>query len=231
MKSIFITGISSGIGKGLALFYANKGVTVYGLSRRDLEYEHTNIKHLKLDINNHTSYNNLNIFIDKTKFDLCILHAGVLGSMSSMKDVSIDTLQTIMMTNTWSQKLIIDKLIEMKCSQTSIGISSGAAIKGTLGWAGYSISKAALNMLIQLYASENPEIKIIALAPGLVDTSMQDYLCEKVDTDTFPTVNRLKEARGTSAMPTPEMFASNFDNKLNKVLSIENGTFIDLRKI
>ena len=231
MKSLFITGISSGIGKGLALFYADKGIKVYGLSRRELDYKHKNIFHLKLDIDNHNSLDLLTSFIGKEQIDLSILNAGVLGEMSSMKNVSIETLQKTMMTNVWSQKAIIDKLIKLNCTKQIMAISSGAGVKGTLGWSGYSISKAALNMLIQLYANENPNLFFIAFAPGLVDTPMQDYLCESVDTKKFPTITRLKEARGTQAMPKPEVFSQLFNEKLEQVLELESGSFVDIRKL
>ena len=50
INNIFISGISSGIGKGLALHFASLGATVYGISRRALDYQHENIKHMQCDI-------------------------------------------------------------------------------------------------------------------------------------------------------------------------------------
>src|SRR5438105_13144800 len=38
-KSVFITGASSGLGRGLALHYAQQGATVYAVARRRPELE------------------------------------------------------------------------------------------------------------------------------------------------------------------------------------------------
>ncbi len=229
MNNIFITGISSGIGKALAQFYAHKGVSVFGISRRELDYNHTNIHHIQLDMTDFKNFKKLKSFIPE-KVDLCILNAGVLGEMKSMTDSNLSELKSVMDINLWAQKEILDVLLQKKI-QNILAISSGAAINGGLGWSGYSLSKAALNMLIQLYSKEYPTTKFISFAPGLVDTAMQDYLCEKVDSKKFQSVQRLKSARGTSAMPTADEFAKLFDQSYEKVISFDSGSFVDIRQL
>ena len=151
--------------------------------------------------------------------------------MTTMREVSLEALQSLMNINVWSQKILIDHLIKNNKISNIMGISSGAAINGNVGWAGYSLSKATLNMLIQLYAKENPEIHFTAFAPGLVDTAMQNYICEEVDTKKFPSVQRLKNARNTDAMPTPAEFSRRFDDSRDRILKIESGSFVDIRKL
>lgn len=232
MKNLFISGISSGIGKGLAQFYANKGVTVFGLSRRALDYSHENIKHIQCDINNPKFLEEkIGALVGSNTLDLAILNAGVLGSMTTMKDANMDDLKSVMDTNLWSQKRLLDILIKNFKIKSIIAISSGAAINANVGWASYSLSKAALNILMQLYAKENTDIHFLAFAPGLVDTAMQKYICEEVDVEEFPNLERLKKARGTESMPSPDQFATKFDDHLSQVLSIESGSFVDIRKI
>ena len=232
MKNIFISGISSGIGKGLAQYYAKAGVTIFGISRRDLDYAHENIKHMVCDITNSYSLEQkLKLLIGDNTLDLAILNAGVLGSMTSMKDASMDDLKSTMDTNLWAQKGILDTLINNFKITSIFGISSGAAINGNVGWSGYSISKAAFNMLIQLYAKENPDIHFLAFAPGLVDTAMQEHISTKVDAKEFPSVERLQKARGTKDMPSTQEFATSFDKCLSRVSQIESGSFVDIRKV
>src|SRR5690625_6916597 len=72
------------------------------------------------------------------------------------------------------------------------------------GWGGYSLSKEALNNLITLYAEEMPNTHFLSLAPGLVDTDMQEYLCGEVDSAEFPSVQKLRDARGTDNMRSEE---------------------------
>lgn len=230
MKNIFISGISSGIGRGLALFYAEKGVTVFGISRRKLDYSHENIKHIQYDIRNPVE-EELKALIGSKSLDLVILNAGVLGNMTSMKDATMDDLKSTMDTNLWAQKSLIDVLVNNFEIRSIFGISSGAAINGNVGWSGYSLSKAAFNMLIQLYAKENPQIHFLAYAPGLVDTAMQEHISTKVDANEYPSVERLQKARANKEMPTAEEFAVNFDKSLSHVLKLESGSFVDIRKI
>lgn len=232
MKNIFISGISSGIGRGLAEYYANKGVTVYGISRRELIYQHDNIKHARLDLHDYQQTPNIiSKMLKGIDLDLAVLNAGVIGTMSAMKDAELSDMKNVMETNLWSQKVLLDTLIETTTIKNIFGISSGAAVNGSVGWSGYSLSKAAFNMLIQLYANENTDIKFIAFAPGLVDTAMQDYLCGEIKTKDFPSVQKLHDARGTVNMPTPEAFAKKFDINYEKVCTFDSGSFVDLRKV
>ncbi|KAJ2038329.1 hypothetical protein H4S03_002407 [Coemansia sp. S3946] len=57
-----------------------------------------------------------------------------------------------------------------------INISSGAAINAYQGWSAYCASKAALNMVTQAIAMEEPDVVAIALRPGAVDTDMQKVI-------------------------------------------------------
>lgn len=230
IKNIFITGISSGIGQGLALHFAKEDVQVFGISRRKLDYNHPNINHLTLDINDYSNVPKLKDFLPPN-LGLIILNAGVLGEMTTMKNASIESLQNVMQTNLWAQKNLLDNLLGHKEIEKIITLSSGASINANVGWAGYSLSKAALNILTQLYAKEYPETHFIALAPGLVDTAMQDYIFNEVSSQEFPSVQRLKDARGTKNMPSPQIFCKYFENSLEKIFTHDSGSFVDIRKI
>lgn len=232
MKNIFITGISSGIGKGVALYFAEMNYKVYGISRRELDYSHPNIHHQTCDILDfEASRIKITKLLGETELEIVLLNAGILGKISTLKESKIKDLENTMHTNLWAQKNLIDLFLGLNNIKTIMAISSGAAIKGTPGWSGYSLSKAALNMLIQLYASENPSIKFIALAPGLVDTNMQEYISTQIDLSKFPNFKRLKDARGTQAMPSIEDFGKLFYSKLDQILKTNSGEFIDLRNI
>jgi len=85
---------------------------------------------------------------------------------------------------------------------------------------------------VQLYAPEMPDTHLAAYAPGLVDTGMQDYLCDEVDTDEFPSVQKLKDARGTADMPSPRQAADRLLELLGDLReNHESGSFVDVRMI
>ncbi len=225
---VFITGISSGIGKALALSFAEQGHDVFGTSRSSLDYKHSNITHMKHDLNT-TSKETLTILNDVTKIDYAILNAGILGKIATLKETSLPELQEIMNTNLWAQKKIIDNLLTNHEVSKVYAISSGAAIRGSKGWGGYAMSKSAFKMLIEIYSSEEPKTQFLSIAPGLVNTQMQDHICDEVCKDNFPNMQRLKDARDNGSMLTPDQLANKFNDILEELNKVESGSFLDLR--
>lgn len=232
--NIFITGTSSGIGHGLALHYLNDGHKVFGVSRRSPSelLKHELYKHQNMDLNNLEAIDSLkSLFAEELKIDLAILNAGVLGRIQDLKDTTTDELKSIMHTNLWSNKALIDFLVSNYKMGTMVAMSSGASVNGSRGWGGYSLSKASLNMLMKLYASENDDTNFYAFAPGLVDTALQDYLCEEVDEEKFTSAQRLKAARNTEHMPNPREAGPILAKAIAQLSRYDSGSFVDIRKM
>ena len=93
------------------------------------------------------------------------------------------------------------------------------------------LSKATLNMLIRLYAKEYPATHFCALAPGLIDTHMQEYINSLPDDDRFPVVKRLKNAKGTDQMPVPSRAAKIIAKALTRIDSYKSGSYVDVRDL
>jgi len=237
-RTAFITGVSRGLGYGFAEHLAKNGWHVYGCSRNRPEALYDlyggRFKFLPLDVADaEAGPILLRQFIREAgNFDLVILNAGVLGEIADMRDTELNDLKRIMEINLWSNKWILDTLLEGgRHLDQVIGISSGASVSGNRGWNGYSLSKAALNMMIKLYAGEVPGTHFTALAPGLIDTEMQVYLSSIPDDDRFDTVRRLKQARGTEAMPHPAKAAPHILAQLQRLREYASGSFVDIRKM
>ena len=234
--NILITGVSSGLGKGLAEVYLADGHQVFGISRRTPEdlIEQSHFHFLSLDLGDaETATAALpSFFHNISHFETVYLNAGILGEVRDLKDSPLDELKQQMDVNLWANKLVLDSLRDAKISVDQVlTLSSGAAVNGNRGWNGYSISKAALNMLTHLYAQEWPETHFTAFAPGLVDTAMQDYLCGEVDTERYPSVQKLIDARGTEHMPEPQEAARRIRKVLPKLKHLPSGSFADIRKV
>ncbi|MGE9291299.1 MAG: SDR family NAD(P)-dependent oxidoreductase, partial [Puniceicoccales bacterium] len=154
-----------------------------------------------------------------------------LGEIRDMKDSPLEDLRDTMEVNVWANKWILDLLFDSAFSvKQVIGISSGASHSGSRGWNGYSLSKAALNMLMKLYAGERPETHFTALAPGLIDSGMQDYLTNLPADDRFAPLEILKAAKGTEKMPDGRTCAEKIVRLLPEILKRESGGFADIRK-
>lgn len=235
MKNIFVTGVSKGLGYGFTKYFLKESCTVYGLSRtepKNLEND-SNFKWKFCDLSRLSYLSNcLQDDFLPTKLDLVLLNAGILGEIKDLKDTALDEIQKIMDVNLWANKIILDYLMSHSFEiKQVIGISSGASVSGNRGWNGYGISKAAFNMMIKLYAAENPQIHFISLAPGLIDTGMQDYIYKIPDEEKYPTVKRLRKSRGTLDMPMPEEAAQKIANLFKQIKEHTSGSFLDIRKL
>ena len=236
-QTVFITGNSSGLGFGLTDAYLSRGYEVYGLSRRGYAgIENRSLHDVRCDLAQQSAIPpTLETLLGGVKeLALVILNAGILGRIQSMTDTPLGDILHVMDINVWANKIILDWLHARSTPVEQIVlISSGAAVKGNRGWGAYALSKAALNMLTQLYALEFPDTHLCAFAPGLVDTPMQDYLCDpgEVDVRQYPSVQKLRTARGTEAMPTPKEAAEQIIEVITKLKDYPSGSFVDIRTI
>ena len=118
-----------------------------------------------------------------------------------------------------------DGAITYATAKQIVGISSGAAVNGSKGWGSYSLSKSALNMLLNVYSKELPHIHFTALAPGVIETPMTKHIIEEVDDVEFPSAKKLKE----SHIQTPAEAAKNLLFVLPKLTAYKSGSFVDVR--
>lgn len=233
---ILITGTSSGIGNALALEYLKKDHTVFGISRRlnDNLKPYNNYQHISLDLSvlSKIEESLIKHFSKIKNLDIVLLNAGILPEINDMKGTSVDEIKKVMDVNVWSNKIIIDTLIKQVSSiHQIIAISSGAAVSGSRGWNAYSLSKATLNMLIDLYSKEIKETHFIALAPGVIDTAMQDYIYNLPETKFYPVVKKLRSMKGTEDMPEAFNISSRLVKAIELAMKYESGSFIDIREM
>ena len=220
--NILITGVSSGLGKSLMEEYTNQGHNVYGITRDDIDLEYVEQVNIQLP----------KILKSVTELDVVILNAGMLGDIKTFNNWSHEEILKIMNVNVWSNKYILDYLFnnEIEVKQV-ISISSGASKHTYKGWGGYSISKCALGMLMDVYSKEVEDTHFISLAPGLVDTKMQDYLCNDVDKNEFPMMDKFVKAREDGTSRKPSVVAKDIVDLIPTLVQLDNGSFVDLRDV
>ena len=230
--NVLITGNSSGLGLGLTRQLLERDAIVWGMSRRGCPLHDDGLRDRKHDLANLSTLPEAleRLLSDCLRLDLVILNAGILGRIQPISETHLAELEHLIRINVWANKVILDWLIERQLPATQIvAISSGAGHNLSYGWGGYALSKSMLNDLVALYAHEMPDSHLTSLAPGLVDTDMQEYLCEHVDTDEYPSVEKLINARGSVAMPGPDQAAENILGILDTLRQSPSGSFIDIR--
>ncbi len=228
MGRIFITGVGSGIGLALAQEALETGMEVHAVGREAPEIlrQQASFFFAGCDLSKTNSIAEILIpFLQDKSFDTAILNAGMLGEIKLLSQSSLEELKAVMELNLWANKVLIDLLAAHTYTTQIVGISSGAAVNGSKGWGAYSLSKAALNMLLKVYAKELPHIHFTALAPGVIRTPMVEKILTQVDEIEFPSAARLKNG----PIRTPKEAAKLLLETFPKLLDYESGSFLDVR--
>lgn len=228
MKNILITGCSSGLGLALTKQYLKKGYKVFGISRTRPTINHKNFIFKSSDLSKVKKIKkNLTQFLsDIKKYEIVYLNAGILGEINSMTKLKSKNIKKTLDINVFSNKELLDILCSLKVKNI-IAISSGAAVNGSYGWGGYSLSKSSLNMLINLYSNEMPNTKLLAVAPGVIETPMTDIIRFKLDDEIFTSAKILK----TGTILKPKEAARNLYQLKKRLAEFKSGSFIDIRKV
>jgi benzil reductase ((S)-benzoin forming) len=231
-RTLFITGPSAGIGLGLTRAWLERGGTVYGISRSRPPLESGRLHWAAADLGSQAPPDGLlRELLGDVRPDLAVLNSGIFGRIADLRDTSQADLESVFQVNLWGCKRTIDALMALPAPPRQVvAISSGAAVTGYRGWGAYALSKAALNMLVQVYAAEHPAVHFSALAPGLVHTAMQDLLHHE-PVEHSPVLQRLRQARGTPQMPSPEQVAPRLLVAMDRLLGEASGCFRDLRAL
>ena len=177
-KIWFITGVSGGLGRSLALEVAESGDIVFGTLRKPEQIEEFNqLVHgktfgLELDVNDHHRIELLitHILDQFGRIDVLVNNAGY-GLFGAIEEVSIDEARKQMETNFFSVLAITQQVLPVMRRQESgciIQISSMAGIRSNPGLGIYNASKFALEGFSEALALEIAamNIKVMIVEPG-----------------------------------------------------------------
>ncbi len=230
MQNILITGIGSGLGEALVQEYLEQGYQVYAIGRtfpKTLDV-HPHFFFFPYDLNEtFMLQDTIQSFVQGHHFEIAILNAGILGDIKTLAQTELAQLKKVMELNVWANKELIDTLSAYATVRQIVGISSGAAVNGSKGWGAYSLSKAGLNMLLNVYAKELPGIHFTSLAPGVIQTPMVEHIINEVDDKIYTSAKRLKDGH----IQTPQDAAKRLIATFPKLLTYESGSFLDVRTI
>ncbi|MBT4753150.1 MAG: SDR family NAD(P)-dependent oxidoreductase [Candidatus Marinimicrobia bacterium] len=187
MKKVFITGVSSGIGKALALAYAKQGFTI-GLTARREEILHEvalAVKELggtplvyQLDVQDAQKCKSVaeQFMEDAGGIDIAIANAGIGGDDGLFSGDS-NQINTILNTNILGVTNTLMPFIPTLKAQKSgavVCISSVASFMPVPFHGGYAGSKIAIRMIFDSWRStlEKYNIKTVSICPGFIDTPL-----------------------------------------------------------
>ena len=185
MNKIWITGASSGIGKSLALRFANEGWQVAASARREnllneISRSNKNIFSFPLDVTDSEKCKDVfNKIREKfNEIDISVFCTGI-HDPSSEKKFDLESIRKIMNVNFFgtinSVNAVYDYYREKKSGHISI-VASVAGYRGLPAGGAYCASKAALtNYAESLYFDmKRFNIRVSVVSPGFIKTPMTD---------------------------------------------------------
>ena len=184
-KVIWITGGGTGIGKAVAIKFANQGWNVAISGRREnilkeVEGINPNIKSFPLDVNDKGKcFENMNNIKDEFgDIDVCFFSTGTWDPKKE-KEIDVEQIENVFKVNFFGTLNCI-KSVENHFRNRKNGIitivSSIAGYKGLPNSTGYGPSKAALNNLAEsLYFDFGRYgVRVCLVSPGFIKTPMTD---------------------------------------------------------
>jgi benzil reductase ((S)-benzoin forming) len=213
MKYYFITGTGRGIGKALAEnLLKNEDVKVTGISRT-ATIKHKNYSHIITNLSDLNDTESIFfptlenadeiVLINNSGVISEILRVGKLKNQSIINDYHVNIVSPSILMNNF-----IKKYQQYENKRVILNISSGAGRHNIDAWGVYCASKSAMDMLsknIEIEQNFYPEIKrikVFSVAPGVVDTKMQEQIravsvTEFSDVEKFIQMKQNKELAGT----------------------------------
>lgn len=185
-KTVFLTGASSGLGRGLALHYAHAGATVHAAARRRDELEKLaheakagSIVPVVVDVQDSEALVDAIRAAESASggaLDLVIANAGV-GRPTPAKKIDWRDVKQIMDVNVTAACVTIAAALPAMVARDQghvVAVASLAAFRGMPGNGAYCASKAALHLFMESMRVDLGKTRVRAstIYPGFVRTEM-----------------------------------------------------------
>lgn len=174
MKTIVITGSTSGIGKELVKIFAtdNNWLIFAGYRNKDLITPQENVEYFYMDMTDRKSIVDAAQLI-KTKVDKIDVLINVAGCVVAgpIEKIDTDSLREQFDVNTFSHLEFVQNLVDVLENGKIINVSSMASFGHFPFISPYCASKRAMDIFFNAFAIENHHnIKVISVKPGVIAT-------------------------------------------------------------
>jgi 3-oxoacyl-[acyl-carrier protein] reductase len=197
-KIALITGASRGIGKAIAIAFAQQGASIaFTDMRRDEIMEATELEIQALGVkakgyaSDASSFEDSERVVDEIakefgRVDILVNNAGITRDnlLMRMTEADWDLVIKVNLKSVFNLTKAVQKYMLKQRSGSIINMSSVVGVSGNGGQSNYSASKAGLIGFTKSIAQElgSRNIRCNAIAPGYIETEMTAKLSEEVRT-------------------------------------------------
>lgn len=185
-KTAVITGAGGQVGFATAIRLAQQGCRIVGLVRSKeqqvreqfstLANQHLNHQVIVADVTNSPSLESARDKIDRC--DILVNNAAITleipqRSVELLTDEIFDSIITTNVRGAWAVIRTFTPMLRASGDGLIVNVSSTAAEKSSRGCVAYCASKGALNVMTEtLSRSLAPEIRVVAVSPGFLETAV-----------------------------------------------------------
>ncbi len=242
-KKALVTGGTAGIGKEIALIYAQNGadVCIFGTNSERGQQVVAELTQNKIRDDQFFSFEAVNVS-DKANVDAAIAHlleqwgqidilvnnAGITrdGLLMKMSEEDWDTVIDVNLKSVYNlSQALVRSMIKAKTGKI-INISSVVGLTGNAGQVNYAASKSGIIGLTKALAQELAKrgICVNCIAPGFIMTKMTDVLNDKVKEEILRKIPMEKLGSTRDIAHAALFLASDMSNYITgQVLTVDGG--------
>lgn len=239
-KTAIVTGGGGGIGRAAALRFASEGASVIVADVNEVSGRETarlilgkggRAEFIQVDMTKPDQVENM---VDATmdtfgRLDILFNNAGVGGDEKKLPDISFEEWQQVVDTNLNGMFLGMKYAIpKMESGASIINTASIAGIKGQKLIAAYSASKSGIIALTKTASTEfgRQNIRVNAVAPGIVDTSMVEDWKKTKKWPAMSTANALRRIGRPEEIANAVLFLASDEASFitGEALVVDGGT-------
>ena len=195
-KTAIVTGATRGIGKGIALMFAQHGANVaftYSSSVEAANQLENDLQQLGVKAKGYQSdaadFNQAQKFVDEVleffgNIDILINNAGITKDnlLMRMSEEDFDKVIEVNLKSVFNMTKAVQRTMLKNRKGSIINMSSVVGVKGNAGQANYAASKAGVIGFSKSVALElgSRNIRCNVIAPGFIETEMTAKLGEEV---------------------------------------------------
>lgn len=203
-KTALITGAARGIGKSLAIRFAQQGASIAITDLHDDETMQATVAEIashgvevKAYASNAASFSDSEqlaqeVFSAFGRIDILINNAGITKDnlLMRMTEADWDAVMAVNLKSVFNLTKAVQRIMLKQKSGSIINMSSVVGVNGNAGQSNYAASKAGMIGFTKSIAQElgSRSVRCNAIAPGFIETEMTAKLTEEVKQEWIKTI-------------------------------------------